>query len=298
MKRGETQSVLFYLMAMIITLIVIVGIFLVIRSTAKKTIDDAPCAAQILGHSVAVKLTKDLAAPTINCPSRRIAKEVQSEEEGKKLVADQMLQCWDQWGKGKLKLFGEKPLIYCHICSTATVQGVPELGNFGKYLDETPATPTQTYSQYLRGEKSGTFFDKATFPALSEGGALAPLRTEKPIAVIFFYAKGQYKIDELRNKLLQPEVAGTSGAVTGAAAAAGSLYAIGTVLTATGVGSPFGVVSYVVGGVIGAGAGSASVLAQATSLRADASVMTVVVARPLDEQDIGRLGCDYAPVSN
>jgi hypothetical protein len=292
-KRGETHSVLFYLAIMIITIVVLSGVFLVIHQTSKRLTDDAPCATQILGHSVAVRITNELAAPTISCPTRRIVKEVHSEEEGKKIVADQMVKCWDQWGKGKLALFGEKPANYCHICSTVELTGVPELTKFGAYLETERATQSQTYSQYLRGVKSGTFFEEAAIPKLTNGGTFAPISTDKPIGVVFYYAKGQDKIDQLRNKLVQPAVGGSVGLAAGAGVA---LIAIGVVTSATGVGIPVGVALATTGASAAFG-GVAGVVGGNTA-RAPLSFMTVVTVRSLSSEDIATLDCEYDPVSN
>lgn len=284
--KGEVESNLAYLAIAVVTIIVLVGVFYAIKGNYNKITDDAPCATQILGSSVATRFTKEIAAPTIKCPTARIVQETGDAEAAKRIVADQMVACWNEWGKGKLMLFSDETHTYCHICSTVEISGVQQLDNFGAYLDTAKATKSQTYAQYLHGAVSGTYFDEASLPPLSPGGKIAPLPTQQPIGVILYYAKGQTMLNKMRNDLFGKPV---EGAVAGGAV--GVLIGAGSISSASGIGVPVTFVTYLA-------AGSIIGVSMSTWARADSSYATIVLVRPLSEQDIGRLGCTYDPVSN
>jgi hypothetical protein len=262
----------------IVVITLLVGIMLIVKLNlfGMDLNSDIECASQVQINSAISSTTKEIKSPDIICPTKFITVEETDENAVKKKLADQMLKCWNTWGKGEKMLFGEKEGVYCHVCSMIEVQGVDKVSGFGDYLDNTVAKDGWTYSALLQGRKKGTYFKDDAF----KSQASQDIDTTRPMATVFFYAKGKKWYEELRNKVVgQP----AAGAVGGAVAA-------GVIASSTGVGLPVGVLMV--------GTGSAVGLTASVWGRADSSYMTLVVLRPLTKEDIATLKCDYAPAKN
>jgi hypothetical protein len=276
--------------------VIILIIAQAIRKGGNAAEEDSKCKAEVLSHAKIAQATSGTSQPTIHCPTKRVVVNVKSEDLAKQAIAEQMKRCWSIWGAGQLDLFGKNEGSYCHVCSMVTVKGVGEVHDFTAYLDEAKATDTLTYTEYLSGERTGSFFNGTEFKDTTP-----TFTTEQPVAVIFFYGKGLQSSDKFRNMMLgnarvSTAAGGAAGALIGAAAGK-AIIVIGTAAGATGVGLPVTAIAWTVGGgitVAGMGAG----LLASTHGTASPDTIAAVVARPYTEDGLKDLGCQYDPVSN
>lgn len=270
-----------------IVLVMVILIVVMISRTIKSHYDalqeDLPCASQVLAHSVAVRESREAAAPTITCPTRRVTLEADaSVRERQEEVAKQMARCWKVWGRGELALFGEEEGVYCHVCATIRLEDGKDLSGVPAFLDSAKYNKTHTYAQFMAARETGTYFDEETFP---DATTLA-FPGDTPIGVLFVYAKGnEWYRDAYNTIIANPRLGALSGATAG-------YLTMGAVTAPLGVGNPISFVARYAGAVAGAEAGFLMALRD----RAPNSFFAGVVVRPLAEGDLETLGCLYAPV--
>jgi len=285
-SRHGQHPVTLVLSFVIVTLVLLVCVMMIakLKGFDDDLNEDSPCATQVIAHSAIAGVSKELVAPGIVCPTRLVELESNDEDEVRTAIADEMLRCWNTWGKGELRLFGDKELAYCHVCSMINTPGTANVAGMPRFLDTRTAKNGQTYSALLQGKKSGEYFNDTDFKQY----ATAVMPTQPAVGVIFYYAKGQKWYDKLYNDIAgQPAVGATSGAVGGAVI---TVLVVGTVVS--------GGTTLVAAGVIGAASGAVGGLWYSIRGREDMSYMTLVVARPITKAEIDKLGCEYAPGSN
>lgn len=74
------------------------------------------------------------------------------EQEIKKIIADKMVECWDQYGKGELEIFDTKDANYCVVCSRLTFENEAEISGFTSFLNNNIAPMKKmSYLEYLSG---------------------------------------------------------------------------------------------------------------------------------------------------
>ncbi len=281
MRRGNHSI---YVVAVLVTFIAVllIGVsFLYTMSDVMRTTEQSTrCSGQIRAHTAAVQLTNDLKTPKIVCPTERLSP---SPREAKRTLAEAMVSCWDMWGRGRLRLFGEGEGAYCHVCS---VTYLPEpVREFPQYLNEERMRFLgPTYAEYLMGEKQGTYYENE----LPKAGP-SELPDDVPIGVFFYYAKGQTWTERALNGLIGNPTRNTvvGGVVGGATAIA--------LVASVPVG---GIGAAVVLGTLGTVAGAGTGLLSGIFGREPLDTMAYVSLRPLTEEDIKLLGCTYAPVSD
>ena len=280
------------LVILAVTILVAIIIIKALRTTSDNLDTDAACVAQITAHSAIVRVTKEISSPSITCPTRVISLETTDEDTVKAKLASEMLKCWNTWGRGEQKLFGSQERVYCHVCSMVAVQGVSSITGFSTYLDTTEVKDGMTYSALLQGKKSGTYFSDTE----AKKAALASFPTDKPVGVVFMYAKGKTSMEKVQTVLLgNPAAGATVGAVGGAAI---GYFAAGAIISLTGAGTVAGIVMMAGAMTVGAGTGAGAGFLGSLKLRPDSSYMSLVVVRPLTTEQISNLGCDYAPAGN
>lgn len=292
-----------WIVGLVITLLVLFAIVLYARNSFFIDTDSQVCASQIRGHSALATVSRGEIAPQLNCPTEIVSQQVTDNAEANSLLAEQMVKCWGQWGRGEISLFGRQEGTYCHVCSMITMSGVDEVRGLPAYLDQTQYRKGLTYAQYLAGIETGTVFDEQ---AHAEASTVSLPATE-PLGVVFYHAKGLTGMERAYSVLVgSPARATLVGVVAGGTAGAAGAAGIATVATGvigTVVGGTVALpVTVVVGGtalltVAGATVGSALGLT-ASFQKPELSTMSIVVVRPLNQAEITQLGCQYAPVAN
>jgi hypothetical protein len=285
----------------LLTVVLVFGstIFIVLSKMYESTERELDCVSQIRTHAAAVRVLKELKAPPITCPTKKVP--VKEGEDPRAVIAKEMKRCWDMWGNGKTRLFGEELGMYCHVCSMVHVPSGDEVVGLQEYLARTqipskiPGTSALTYAQYLSGVRDGEYFDNEDF----KKAAAASMPTSAPIGVVFYYIKGIEWQQRFYNQIANPVSLGVAGSVGGGVVA--GLVAFGTVAAASGVGLPVGIVSYAVAGVVTVGgmlAGAYFGAWEGVASRYDIDYMAMIIVRPLTDEDIRMLGCTYAPAAN
>lgn len=283
MRRGVHAS---YFIATLVILVVVILfgalVFKTLRDVWDTTEPDALCASQIRIHAATVQTTSDLKTPKIVCPTSRVT--LMPDDDAREQIANAMMRCWTMWGKGKLQLFGKEEGAYCHVCSLITIPGGRPVTGLPEYLSTKKTRDGVSYAEALAGVKRGEYFQDETLKDFSKFS----LETNKPIGVIFYYAKGQNFMDSVKNAVVgNPVGTAVAGAVVVGGAALYIASAIGT-----------GGLTLVATGVIAGSAGFTGGFIGSLSARENLDTISTVIVRPLSEQDIKTLGCTYAPVSN
>lgn len=146
-----------------------------------------------------------------------------TDREMKQLLAEQMRQCWVDWGRGELDLFKDEG-VYCHVCSRISFdygeqQPLP-LTNFSGYLQDTTAPEGKSYAEVLAGAVS----ENTGVDIVNLGAPAYTVDTSKDYLVLFAYEK--YKDQETAAQAIfgangiTPTI---SGAIAGVAVGAGAL---------------------------------------------------------------------------
>ncbi|MBI4439180.1 hypothetical protein HY640_04570 [Candidatus Woesearchaeota archaeon] len=160
----------------------------------------------------------------------------------KKAMADEIYNCWEQFGEGKLDLFGGAKK-YCNICSVISFKDKDtQVTGFYDYLMKNtvpePALAKEgvTYLDYMQGYTKKGRYDEKDLAENRKAIEEMKMDTKSDYSVIFVYAKSEPFIDNTI-AFLQKFWESDSGktAVIGAALIAG-----GIAISLTGVGLPAG----------------------------------------------------------
>ncbi len=207
----------------------------------------------------------------INCPTQyKILKG--DEDKLKKQIADEMWQCWDNFGQGKYELFDPKTEKFCVICFVLEFEDKNEkIDDFVDYLINAPFKGKEYNSYYeaFTGYTSNPVKTEETPENFNDA-----IDTSKKYAVSFVYAKQDYW-----SKL---ERAGVWGAV-----GTGLGLAVGGILLVSGYGSIAGVA------ILAATLGAAGAGIGAASGGANADWQAGITLLPFE--DIKDLDCTYLP---
>lgn len=291
-RRAEALTMVVGFVLLTVCILVAVMFFLKWKSAVADTEDTAPCATAIKAHSVAISLSKqasDAANLPIVCPTKIVSLSTKDEDKVKETLAKEMKNCWSMWGQGKNKLFTQDG-VYCHVCSIVRVNGVDNVTGFTTYLDTHTVAKGQSYTDYLSGAKTGSYFNKTDFPGIDS--STMPVNQT---AIIFYHANGKKAIDKVWNSVFGnvPAVA-TTGAVIGAVAG----IAIGIALAPATGGTVTVILIATAAGTLGAGIGGVTAAAAAYKARIESDYMSIVVIKPLREEELTSMECKYAPVRN
>lgn len=130
-----------------------------------------------------------IAEEGIDCPANRI--ELKDDDEKiKKVIADDLVQCWKNYGEGDLQLFkGEG--TFCSVCSFYSFKDDGgELSGMPLFLKETVIPREEfTYAEYLAGvanDPDSEISDRVSDQDFEQGG----MDRSKQYASILYYAKG------------------------------------------------------------------------------------------------------------
>jgi hypothetical protein len=127
----------------------------------------------------------------LKCETEYINFKEQDDEAIQKEVADQMVDCWDLYGRGQLELFDTKDNTYCVVCSRLSFTKKTEIPHFSVFLNTNIAPYKQeTYMEYFTGLKVDNF--QQTVYENSDLSGYDNLSTKEPLAVMFVMGKDAY----------------------------------------------------------------------------------------------------------
>ncbi len=222
----------------------------------------------------------------------------------KELISDEIYYCWNQFGEGKKDLFGG-PKKYCKICSLIQfedndieVKGLYDFMMKTTVPDETLAKNGVTYFDYVNGYTKKGKYDTSTVNR--QYLEQLEIDSKSPYAVVFVYAKSEPFVDNAVEHISKffESAGGKTAIAAGVVALAG-----GIALSATGIGTPVGVVVVLAATATiarsvafdGAIEGVIETQVKANRIKDWASF---VVFGKYDESMLKGLGCEELPISD
>ncbi|MEK6974208.1 MAG: hypothetical protein AABW41_03170 [Nanoarchaeota archaeon] len=138
-KKGTAESLTGILIAVIV-LVVFFIIFPLIKEAGSNTIDKDTCKASVLANSKRLEIAGTEITPGLSdlkCPTARIT--VKKPDKIQLSLANQMYDCWDKFGQGKIKFLDPESETYCIICSKVSFDDEAkgkQINGFLNYLAE------------------------------------------------------------------------------------------------------------------------------------------------------------------
>ncbi len=304
MKKKGVSGALDKLIFFVLGLVIVVVILLVIKVWYDDVSGHTPkevCRQSVDAAALSNIGGVDLSAE-VNCPTQY--KEIKTNDENtiKRELANQMSDCWWQFGEGKKELFSAASKTYCVVCSVTSFENKDKkVRGFSKYLIETNAPGKKIkYIDYFNGYETSKAeeivggIDPETLAGLEN----EELDTSKSYATLFVYAKGKDEMQKIANHLFMRTPEGKGGAIVGGILGVGA-----------GISTGFGVVGVLgllvsnpVGWAAGIGIGAAAITVitvEAISYRFSSDNApewaAFVVFREYSSEAIKDLGCMELP---
>lgn len=192
-KKAITTSVIMYVVLALFVLFVIIIFIGTVKEGQEKLLTKETCKRSVETISATklrvkgFQLFDKFGSPqTLNCATQYLTAGAGQE---KKVLANAMFDCWDEFGQGKKEIFDTAKGNYCVVCSRVEFTNKGEVTEFTKYLIETKIPGTEkTYFNYLNNVE----MKNANLIAEYENSNLKGkdnIDTTKPIAVVFVMAK-------------------------------------------------------------------------------------------------------------
>ncbi len=288
--------------ALVLVIVALLGVLYAFQKTNQSVIEETQCSVQVRQHAALKKLTGQQFESRIKgCGPEQV--EIQDLEKANKKIADEMAQCWSEFGRGKLNLF-EGDHLFCNVCSVVRFEDRGErVTGFSRFLRENNI-PNREIS-YIDWLTLASSENSVEVDSLEENQDELKnqrqnyldqehLSTDKKYAVTFLYAKGQDSLRTIRNHLIGKTTEGKVGgtfALTGIAMAGGTKL-VSVALGALGLSNPFGWVVYA-GSALAVGG---EVISYLYSDEAAHEWVSTMVLTEMNESTLDRLNCDYDPV--
>ena len=239
-KAGVESNILPKIIIAIVFVVVAVLFINNVFDNNETVIDKTTCKTSVLQNSLAVRAGTELggihADIPIQCPTEYLTVEENADEEDiYKTLSEEMYECWDDFGKGELSLFGvqrAQSITYCVVCDVITFENPDEeisVEGLQQYWeDNKPQGSDKTYLEEFSGIRdrskkhySGIIDEPITlddeleeFTPREEIGVLNNkiLTTENNKAIVF----SQDKKTALIDRWLALAGGGTVGVIAGA----------------------------------------------------------------------------------
>jgi len=299
-KLGALQyAAIVGIIVAITTMVVVIPIIKETLDISEKALSRSRCATSVRQQAFANVYFKEAFAKDLDCPAEEITlKQYRDDEQTKKeayaKIGGALLDCWNDYGRGNLNLFREEA-IYCNICSFVEFKEgskKKEYTGLNKFLATTnvPGTRT-TYFEQLTGTETDDFknvFNDPVSVGLPTEVNNDVFKSEDLYSVIYVYARGESKIEELedffgsKDELLMGGIGATAISSIGTA---------GLIFLFT----PVGLVS---AGVIGLGVGAAVAGATAYSILVDdpPEWLAFTSFKKFNADELTSLGCENIKV--
>ncbi len=284
-------------------LFIIVAVVLInnIIFKSEDSISNSPCYQSVRQQSF-LNTNVRFFSSGLNCPLKR--SEISSSDKSviKNVLADEMLDCWETFGKGDLELFSGEEGTFCHICSHIIVPDNAKLfqSEFLEYLNSTaktgnPLNNGKTYSQLLSPSQrdAENFFTGEQLSSLkSSDFSLVDTSQSKDYAVVFWYIKGKDHMKDFfaKARSASPGIAVTAGGV--------GLVAVGIIVLKVAGGAVSAIIVGTVGWPLVLGGAAVALIGGWISYgiwgyaRESPSWMAQTLIMPYDENVLSNLGCE------
>lgn len=297
MNKKAFDSVNFVVITVIMLTMFIVLVFFQsqILDVMKQQAGENICKASVYFHSKLKISGKEIFQGLgLDCPAKSII--IEKESEVLPTVANELANCWDNFGEGKLNVFKDEDKTYCVPCAIINFKGLK--GYHPGFLrsltiNKVPGKD-MTYFEYLNGVR----FTEGTLKQYQNSIAgidKQSIDMQKPLAILFLYGKDAHTDKKL---------GATYGALLGLGVSViGGVLMLSTFGMAAGI-TVLGVTIvsplYMTGmlGVVGVTATTVTggrigyLLGSDTSADWDARVM----ALPYETESFKKLGCNELPV--
>lgn len=250
---NSKKAIINNFLVILIILLVIVGIMFMFQERIKelysKLINKNACESSVKAQDLLAIKNLEAISVDIKCPTQLIEIKEHNPEKVKQEFAKLYYDVCDEFGQGKLNLFGERETTFCVIRDLVTFKN-KDLGITGlsKYLDEAkiPGKPV-TYFQYCAGHKTdraqqllGDIYHSSLEKEVID--------SKKTYAIIFLYAKGDDEIKHVYDFMVGTDEAHlTTYAGLGTVAIGTALIYAGGGISSTGILSIVGVPLVILG---------------------------------------------------
>jgi len=230
----------------------------------------------------------------INCRTNELTIAGDDEQQMKRILANEMRDCWYQYGEGKWNLFSGEG-SFCAICSIVDFETEKPLTGFSKYLmDTTLPNKDITYADYLQGysTKQTEKIKSAMTPEQIKAFEKETLDTTKKYAIVFSYVRGQDQMEEYARHVTMQTESGKYSAY--ASVAVGGATAVAVTFTFIALGSnPVG------WAVIGATVTAVALTEFATTFLRETKVehISFIVLEEYSAESLETIGCQELPIS-
>lgn len=223
-KRGIEKGTL----VLLIAVLVLAGYVLLpfskdVAEAGTKSLAVKSCAVSVDANA-RLRLGK-LELPTaITCPARELA--ISDEETANKRLAEELADCWYQYGEGKLNLFREDEGTFCTVCAFINIKTKESVKGLPDYLmaEQLPDNSGRLYYDYLSGYKTSRaeqVFGALKNPGVFDAATKNELKPGTTYAIIFQYLKGEEAFRNFVEHITLQTTAGKIGFFTGLIAAPG-----------------------------------------------------------------------------
>lgn len=250
------------------------------------------CKSSVKAQDIATIKNLALGAD-IKCPLQRIEITEKNPEKIKEEMARLYYNVCDEFGQGRLNLFGQRETIFCVIRDRISFRYKDiKIDDFAKYLAETKIPGKElTYSEFCSGFE--TERGKNIYQDILHQFSDIPIDTNRDYAVIFVYAKGEEQLREFASLAF-----GTSPGHKLQYIGAGIVVG-GGLLVYSGYGSIIGVPLVIAGkALVGGGlavGGIGFIENYLTNPDLKKEWASFFLIRDFDENELKKLPCEYLP---
>jgi hypothetical protein len=249
-------------------------------------------------YSQHLSAIKNVALPSdIKCPMQRIEISEKKPEEIKRKLADLYAAVCDEFGQGRLNLFGNRETTFCVIRDKISFKqkGI-KINDFAKYLAETKIPHKEvTYAEFCSGfktERADELFKEEYIAQLED----KPIDTSKEYVIIFIYAKGEEELRELQKFFIGSSTPHVLMYV-GTALSVGGAYMLYTGFVSGGAGFVGGILLRTAGAVALKGGltigGLGTIMNWLTNPDIRMEWASFFVLREFNEEELKKLPCKY-----
>ena len=292
---------LFGVVVMVVVTMVLIAIFNSIAKVSKDEAERASCKASVMAYAKFNSLNLDVPFVTgakadessINCPTKYLTIQSAKASSMRRDISDLMVECWDNFGAGKVNLFSSDDAKFCVICSvfqfedkTTQLQGLP-------YFMMSENMPLKvdgirpTYQEYLTGV--------TTNPEVIDdvrGKDLSYIDGSKRYAIMFTFYKESYW-----SKVYSSLVGALTGVAAGAVLVIGVAAGLAIAGASFGIAAPVSALIVTASAAAGAAIGVSSADEGAGTFIGGADWDANIIMVEYDTQKIQDLGCEALPIS-
>lgn len=163
------------------------------NKSSEKSIDEK-CRLSVVSYSNLLTRGFPVRTDQIHCPVKDIV--LKGDDSDKRVLAEEMKQCWQNFGKGELSLF-EGNHLFCSVCARVSSEKEVKIDNFEQYLrNNVVRGKDYTYLNYLsnfRDVADDAAFDGYKINEIDQfPDSTLKISDADRYGILFIYARGPY----------------------------------------------------------------------------------------------------------